>query len=66
MLLSRPEEGKRECYISIGGDGCFFVDGGNCPLDLLVRDLEQNGKDQAHLKDDDVIEVRNGEIFCLA
>ena len=38
----------------------------NCPLDLLVRDLEQNEKDQAHLNEDDVIEVRKGDIFCLA
>lgn len=36
------------------------------PLDLFMRDLKQNEKDQADLSDDDVMEVRNGETFCLA
>ena len=38
---------------------------GEGPLDPFVRDLKQNKKDQADLKDDDVMEVRKGDIFGL-
>ena len=56
VLLNRPEGGKRECYNSIGRS--LLVCGWrNCPLNLFMRDLKQNEKDQAHLEADDVIEV---------
>ena len=37
-----------------------------CPLDLFVRGLKQKKKDEAHRKDNDVMEVVNGEISCPA